>query len=106
MENKDLCPALLGPCDREKCPVLNVIPGIALDMAWTPDQCPIKLDPDDSLQAIKDALREAGRYLDQVLGLEGEGDIIEKLQRSLQEGKIDFKKIGNDLLALEDGDEE
>lgn len=94
MGERVMCPILRSECRGEGCVLWQFIP--------EGEACPFALE-ENSLEAIKEALSSSAKYLDEILGIDKESgrDLMEQLQESISDGKIDFRKLLLDVLNLD-----
>lgn len=90
----DLCLIYNSACIGDKCPGFAYIP--------EGDKCPIGLDA-EALDAVKEAMAEAARYIDRHLGVEkGSGkDLLTQVREAIRDGKIEWAGIMEDLAKLD-----
>lgn len=81
------CPATLQPCAGDACPIWKVVEG---------NECPVALNVEEAINAVKEGMRQAAAYLDSV-GVPG----LFHDYDDHSSGKLDWKKILEDLASLE-----
>jgi hypothetical protein len=61
-------------------------------------ECPALVDP-RALDALKDMLLEAAKYMDEIMGIDKSqpGSLLDKLMESISEGRVDWKRLLGDV---------